>query len=379
MNITDITGFDNECTGCSACVQICPVQAIEFEKNDEGFGYPVIKGEKCVDCQKCLKVCGIANKSTDKMPISVFSAYSKREDIRRQGSSGGVVVALSERTINNGGVVYGAVFHKGNNEIRHGSSDNFKLSELSRSKYAQSHIGNSFISVKSDLESGREVLFCGTPCQVEGLINYLGRDYGNLITVDFFCHGVPSPGLFKEMVDGFEKQENSRVENISFRDKKDGWHSLALSVSFENGKEVRIPSNDSPYYYFFLNNYSLRKSCYSCERYKKHAADITVADYWLVDKEKDDNNGISLVLAGTEKGKKIIDGIGNELVIEEITKQPDYSVYKHNYSRKNSDVFFSSYTDKGMEFVFEDLFNKEKSKNRSRGKFKKKLIGFLRK
>lgn len=46
-----------KCTGCTACKNICPVNAISMGQNEEGFFYPVIDTNLCVDCKKCQNVC----------------------------------------------------------------------------------------------------------------------------------------------------------------------------------------------------------------------------------------------------------------------------------------------------------------------------------
>ena len=374
MNVTELSEFENKCTGCLACTQICAVEALHSEKNNEGFYYPVLDSEKCIDCGKCLSGCSLYKTPPKRKPFSIFSAYSNNDEFRKSGSSGGIVVALSNFILRKDGIVFGAVFDKKEKEIYHSSTKKFSLQELSRSKYVQSYTGGTFFEVENDLKSGNTVLFCGTPCQIEGLQNYLGKEYNNLFTIDFFCHGVPSNGVFKNMLLELEKNENSAVDYVSFRDKKEGWHKLALEIGLENSKTFRFAANENPYYFYFLHNYSLRKSCYICDRYIKHTADITVADYWLINKEEDDDKGVSLVLVNSQKGADLIDEIKKEINLCELKENLDYSVYEHNYPLKNREVFFGSYVDKGLNYTFTKLFEKEKEKKQFFMKVKRKLI-----
>ena len=62
------------------------------------------------------------------------------------------------------------------------------------SKYVQSDLGDTFRQARALLEAGTPVLFSGVPCQIDGLLRFLGRDYEHLLTCDLVCHGVPSPG-----------------------------------------------------------------------------------------------------------------------------------------------------------------------------------------
>lgn len=379
MNVTELSAFKEKCTGCLACVQICPVKAMRCEKDKEGFYYPVVNFEKCINCGKCLNTCCIKKEHIGKTPLLEFSAFSNDNRVRNQGSSGGIVVALSELISSKDGIVYGAAFNKKEKEIHHSSTKEATLYDLSRSKYVQSCTMGTFLEVENDLKAGKDVLFCGTPCQVEGLHNYLSNEYDNLFTIDFFCHGVPSSGVFKNMILEYEEEENSEVNYVSFRDKKDGWHKLALEIGFENGKKLRYPASESPYYFYFLNNYSLRQSCYCCERYKNHLADITVADYWSVNKEADDDKGVSLVLVNTEKGKAFVNEIKKEINVNEFKEKPDYSIYKHNYTLKNREMFFESYINRGIQHTFKELFEKEKKKKQVLSKIKRKVSNLLRK
>lgn len=379
MNITQLSEFKNKCTGCLACIHICPVQCLRCEKDSEGFYYPVIDSEKCIDCGKCANVCSVNKENKNTEHLSIVAGYAKDGNICMQGSSGGITVLLSELVKNRDGIVFGAVFDSKKNKVMHKSSEEVSIEALSRSKYVQSYIGETFFSVKKELDKGREVLFCATPCQVQGLKNYLGKEYSNLYTVDFFCHGVPSSGLFEEMLDKYEKIYESKVTDVLFRDKFNGWRSLSLSLRFENSKEVRISSKEQPYYYYFLNNYSLRKSCYSCTRYKSHLSEITVADYWTVDKKFDNNDGMSLIIINSEKGKKLFEKIREEVNVVPVNKDIDFSIYEHNYSLKNREKFFEEYKSKGIEYVFTEMFNKVRFKRDTIAKIKLKIIGFLRK
>lgn len=186
-----------DCCGCAACAQRCPKQCISMKEDAEGFLYPTVDTEVCIDCGLCEKVCPELNSGRERQPQKVYAAINKDEKIRLGSSSGGVFTALAEQTIDEGGVVFGARFDE-NWEVVHAYTETKEgLTAFRGSKYVQSRIGNAYKDAERFLRNGRKVLFTGTPCLVMGLKLYLGRDYDNLLTVDFLCHGVPSPKAWR--------------------------------------------------------------------------------------------------------------------------------------------------------------------------------------
>ena len=187
-----------DCCGCGACVQRCPKHCIAMQEDKEGFLYPVINKTKCTNCGLCEKVCPVINQGHCNNPIKTYAAINPKNDVRIASSSGGVFTVLAEDIINSNGVVFGAAF---NNEwnVEHTCVENIKdLEKLRGSKYVQSNIGNSYQEAESFLKEGREVLFSGTPCQIAALKLFLRKEYKNLTTVDFVCHGVPSPAVWRK-------------------------------------------------------------------------------------------------------------------------------------------------------------------------------------
>lgn len=329
----------HECCGCSACVQRCPKSCISLCEDDEGFLYPKIDASQCVACGICEAVCPVLNQSEPMQPLYCYAAVNPDETIRMQSSSGGIFSMLAESIIKEGGVVFGAKWNK-EWQVIHSYTDSIAgLSEFRGSKYVQSIIGNSYKDAEYFLKSGRKVLFSGTPCQIKGLTLYLRKGYKNLITVDFICHGVPSPGVFRwylqeeicnysgmgSISTGIFKgnltlPEGVKINSINFRDKSTGWKNFSISfvLTDERFNEKRyIPFSDkidqSPYGLGFLNNYYLRPSCYKCPcKQLKSQADITLADYWGYKSSSsiiDDDKGVSAVLISSKKGRLIFESI----------------------------------------------------------------------
>jgi polysaccharide pyruvyl transferase WcaK-like protein/coenzyme F420-reducing hydrogenase beta subunit len=305
------------CSGCGACAAVCPSKCIKMEESKEGFLYPNVDYTKCTDCGLCRKVCIVNQKIESKSFKTAYAAMNKNDEIRLNSSSGGVFDLLAKYTLNNKGVVIGAAFNE-HNEVCHIIIDKIKdLNKLYGSKYVQSNLKNTYIETKKYLEEGKEVLFSGTPCQIFGLKSFLSKKYDNLLTVDFVCHGVPSPKIFKKYCEFLEKENNSKITEINFRNKSKGWKLSSSKYVFANGKTLVENSNENIYMKAFLNNLSLRESCYNCKIKKLvSGSDITLADYWGVEKvhEKlDDNKGTSLVIINSPKGGLVFDEINCEL------------------------------------------------------------------
>ncbi len=333
---------NKNCCGCNACVQRCPKHCITMQEDCEGFLYPKLDKTLCIDCGICEKVCPVINQANPRNPLEVYAAKTLDEEIRIQSSSGGVFTMLAEQTIDKGGVVFGAGFDK-NWEVEHQYTETKEgLAAFRGSKYVQSRIGETFQQAETFLKQGREVLFCGTPCQIAGLRLFLRKEYDNLLKVDFICHGVPSPGVWRtylqevitrpQGVAGKNTVLSSlnsmpEIAGISFRDKRLGWKKYGLSIRYAAPKEAAENSvyqsdisntafqmhSDNVFMRGFLNNIYLRPSCYSCPaKNGKSQTDITLGDYWGVYKfhnNIDDDMGTSAVLINSLKGKKFYSDI----------------------------------------------------------------------
>jgi len=338
-----------------ACYNACPKKAIGIEEND-GFYYPMINEEKCINCDICKKVCPVLNKENENDNIlKIYACKSKDEDARMKSSSGGVFTLLAEYILEQEGIVFGARFNE-NLEVVHDYIERREdLDKLRGSKYLQSNIGDTYIKVKEFLDSERKVLFTGTPCQIEALLTYLRKDYDNLYTQDIICHGVPSPKVWRKYLEYKKEKNGDYPKSVSFR-KKDllGWSNFQMCYTYSN-KEENVHHDDDPYMKLFLRNFNLRNSCYECSFKKIHRkADITVADFWginEVNKKFNDEKGISAILIHSEKGKELFENIKNKM---EYTNANINDIIKHN-----SPVCTSVKYNEKREEYFEDLENKD--------------------
>ena len=306
-----------DCCGCSACVSVCPKSCIAMQEDDEGFLYPVLDINACIDCDLCQKVCPVINQADNRMPLKTYAAKNQNEAIREQSSSGGIFTLLAEQTIAQGGMVFGAEFDK-KWEVRHvAAKSQAELAAFRGSKYLQSRIENTYSQAETLLKEGKEVLFSGTPCQIAGLKGYLRKEYKNLLTVDFVCHGVPSPAVWREYLKCILKEKKKTVGDISeicFRNKESGWKNYSITIS-PSGIANQLFSKNL-FMRGFLHDLYLRPSCYDCPAKKfKSGSDITLGDYWGIQQILplfDDDKGVSLIMTNTHKGETVWQSLKTE-------------------------------------------------------------------
>ena len=307
INIVD----KSKCCGCSACVQVCPKQCIQMQEDNEGFLYPLVDTQTCIQCSLCEKICPELHPSEEREPLSVYAAKNNNDEVRLSSSSGGIFTLIAERIIDEGGVVFGARFDEKWEVCHSMATTKEDLKPFRGSKYVQSRIGTTFKQVKVCLNLGKWVLFSGTPCQVAGLKHYLRRDYENLITLDFVCHGVPSPKVWRSYLS--EVRNNHQVSNICFRDKVQSWKNYKISIDLERVESLRKSENYGTNLYMnaFLSNIVLRPSCYDCAvKCGKSGSDITLGDFWGIEHvlpDFDDDKGCSLLLVHSSKILEYLD------------------------------------------------------------------------
>lgn len=276
-NITSLA-IGKKCTGCSACADACPVDAISMKRDFEGFVYPSVGDERCIKCGKCAKVCPVANPCRTTPISSMFAAFSKDRALRMDSSSGGVFAACAKYVTEQGGVAVGAAIGQYGHVAHRLVSSAKDICLLQKSKYVQSDALGIYRQVKQKLECGKRVLFSGCPCQVAGLLSFLGKDYPNLVMMDLICHGVPSPGVWEDHV--FELTDGNPATSISFR-RKDATARTTYSVDVvsQNGAYKGRDEYDDPYMALFVAGAANRESCYVCSyANNERVGDLTIGD-----------------------------------------------------------------------------------------------------
>lgn len=310
-----------DCCGCNACGDVCAHKAILFKTDHEGFWYPEVDIQKCTDCHLCEKVCPMLHKADNierYADATVYAAYTKDEAIRLDSTSGGIHSMLALKKFEDNAYVGGAVYNPDHTCSQIVTSDKAMLPEIRSSKYLQSNSEGVYTEIRKFLRDGKEVFYCGCPCQIHALYNFLDKEYNNLTTCDFICRGVNSPKVFLKYMEMLERQFDSKATQIKFKNKKWGWHNFSLRVNFENGQEYCKDRWHDLFFIGYLQSGNFaRPSCYECPfKGFPQKADITLADFWGIEKidvSMDQDKGTSLVMINSDKGQRLFDSIKNEI------------------------------------------------------------------
>ncbi len=348
--------YSDSCTGCSACEAICPVDAISLKLNEDGFYYPNVNLNLCINCSKCINTCPI-NKKIGTPKLKSYYGWNNDINVLFNSSSGGIFRALANNIIENDGIVFGAVYSDGFKSVVFSDTDSVSIDSIQKSKYTVSNPSGVFNRIKENLDSGRTVLFCGTPCQNAGLTQYLGKDYDNLLRCDFVCGGMSSISFYREHLSFLEKKYNSNIVKVDFRPKNKGWGKQRILIEFENGKVYFVRSHKDLYFKCFANEHvSVRSTCLDCEFYAFHVSDITLADFWGYKSAhiKANKKGLSLAIANSEKGIQAIERLKDCSIFELDSKYSDYAVRSkspnvNKIAERNR--FFSEAIEHGFELA----------------------------
>lgn len=349
-----IESLKETCTGCTACKTVCPKRCIQIVTDEEGFYYPCIDKNICIQCGMCETVCHciISQEELNNEHHSYYGA-SLNDDVLDSSSSGGVFYHLAQKILDENGVVFGAAFDYAKRLLKHTSTDVTSIQEIQKSKYIESYLGDTLNDIQNALREKRKVLFCGTPCQVSGVKRAIRDPEGLLLTCDFICHGVPSARLFKEHLSHIIGK-NEELISLDFRPKDLPWASKNIRIRTRTRTRTR-PYRFDAYYYGFMNkNAYLRRCCYNCQFRKRHLSDITIADFWGWSKYKPNLNtqrGLSLIIANNEKGEKAVCAMKDFDLHALDNKYSDYVYAPRDYSeaRKFRNKFFELEKKYGFE------------------------------
>ena len=317
MRITD----RKYCTGCGACADACPAHCISMETSEEGFFFPVIQESRCLKCGVCGKVCHAETPPEKKMPRKAFASWSLDESIRTSSSSGGIYSILGEYVLQNGGVISGCRFDR-NMVLKHELCDIPGCTARFRgSKYVQSLTDGIYRKIRDALKTNRTVLFVATPCQIAGLLSFLGQPYENLIVCDLVCHGIPSQKVFRSYLTRHGLSPDPDRSVVAFRDLK-GWGDFYVRVSEPDGAEWKADDQTNEFIRAFLPGYNYNEACYSCPyACMERVGDLTLADFWGLGKtipfEGDPSHGCSLIFVNTDKGSKLLQEVRDRIFLEE--------------------------------------------------------------
>ncbi|MGN0417202.1 Coenzyme F420 hydrogenase/dehydrogenase, beta subunit C-terminal domain [Anaerostipes faecalis] len=356
------------CTGCSACYNICPSRAITMQENREGFVYPIIDNNKCINCKQCQASCPIILEPKKNVLEKVYAAYSLNQLEHESSSSGAIFAELARKVIQEGGSVWGAAFDAEMNIVHMKIDTEIDLKKLKGTKYVQSNIRLAYMAIKKELDNNKIVLFSGTPCQVAGLKAFLKKDYLRLLCIDLICHGVPSPGVYRKYLD---EVSDKKVIGMCFRNKKNGIISAKLDYLLEGGEVIQEDYKDSLYIIGFLQNLYIRTSCFKCKfKGSKRCSDITIGDFWGIKefhKKMDNILGVSAVIIHSDIGLKWFEKIKKNIKLEnaDIAEIETWNLclnesVKYN---KNREKFFNRWKNEEVKSLITELQSEKKKNN----------------
>lgn len=350
------TQKNEQCCGCEACADVCPKNAITFKTDLEGFLYPEVNSD-CVDCGLCGKICPEINeiKPLFEKKQQFLACLDQDKARRDKGSSGGIFGLLATSLINEGYTVCGAAFDEQLRLKHQFADDESGIERLKKSKYIQSDCSSVYAQIKDKLREGRKVIFVGTPCQCNALLNVVGNKRDNLVVVDFACHGVPSQELFDKCIKLYENEHSCKVVGYTFRHKPKHYASPQnFLMTIRKGENEYLKEGryyDEPFYYGFQKYITLRPSCYNCKwSDTKRVSDLTLADYWgieAVTNKWDRTDHPSLLVVNTEKGRQLFEEIKNQIDWIETTEtdavRQNGSFVHPTVQKPERSVFFKDY------------------------------------
>lgn len=354
----------SQCTGCMLCKTICRTDAINIQRDELGFIYPIIDRDLCiVNCHACETVCKSISQPKAIVDQQYYSAIHNDSDIIKKSGSGGVFSALASQLIEKGGVVYGAAYQSGFLVAHEPARDMEQLERIRGTKYVQSTILTIYEKVAEDLISQKPVLFVGTPCQcaaVQRYVKFKKIEDTNFYCCDIFCHGVFSPQIWDEYLRFLEDKFQEKISYISFRDKDKGWRNKKLKIKTTSSDISDYCNNKASVLRLYEQNISFRESCYQC-RYMnlKRRGDISIGDFWGIERVKpelDNNTGVSAVIVNNDKGRILLDSIKNEASFVEFRRQDIIQPALKEFTKKHSQrtTFIDEYKKAGIA----DILNK---------------------
>ncbi len=376
--------FDKtHCNGCKMCKDICPVGAIRFEKDEEGFWYPQVDESRCIDCGLCAKTCPHNNGCIRYKEIpKVYAAWSNDTESRLECTSGGISYELGRKIISEGGYVVGCRYCDNYRGAEHAIAHTLEeLRPLMQSKYLQSDTEGIYAKVKKLLDDGEKVMFVGTPCHNAALTNFLKKEYDNLVQVEFICRGISSPKAHSRYIDYLEEKYQSGLTYYRSKDKRETWNNFGAAARFENGQEYFMNRGLDPKTLSYHYDLSVRTACATCVcKNEKRVADITLADFWGIEASPKNPNleqGTSAVLINSKKGEELFYSLKDAIGYYEKDIE---SVYRNNPALYHN-ISMSKYRTKFWSKIDKKRYDKlvEKYIKKIRGSWlRQKLRGLKR-
>ena len=346
------------CTGCSACYSACPIHCISMIPDEEGFLYPKAS-DACIDCKLCEKVCPLINGKNDiDYPKTVYAAVSKEYKIWHRSTSGGAFSEIVRHCADDDTLIVGAAWT--GFTVHHVGIIGFKnIAPLCKSKYISSAIEDTFIEIRKHLHTNKKVIFCGCPCQVDGLHHFLRKDSDKLLTIDLICHGQGSPIVFKKCVDVMEKYFGEQITSYEFRSKRKIVETDYLSKITTKNKTYYVVND--PYQQLFLSQDILRPSCGKNCKYRdiQRTGDLTIADCKglceIFPDLKGSKKNYSTIVINTKKGSESIRNLSTTMdlrkyAVEDVVKYNPLFAH-HTWHSTSRDQFFIDFENDSQKAI----------------------------
>lgn len=357
-----------KCTGCMACIDVCPAKCITSVIKEDGFRYSSLDESKCISCGKCFSVCPLESQEKHVEEQHLYAAYASNNIIQNHGSSGGIFELLARYFLEQGYYVCGAAFE--GTTLKHRIIDSVEsLSPLLKSKYIQSGMEGIYTQIIERMKKGGKVFFCGTPCQVSAVKNSIPKSLiENLFTADIICHGVPSQKVFDEYIQSLEKKHGGIITDFSFRVKDNQYkHAHGYSYKVNTNDKTKVINGiytNSSFYNAFKNYLIFREGCYDCQYATlQRVSDITLADFWGIEKYDFKGNvdtGVSMVITNTQAGSEVFSLIKDKTVSEEFPVQygvdSNYCLTHSTQKPKNRDIIIKELLENGYEQTAKKYF-----------------------
>lgn len=308
--------FQEYCSGCGACYNICPVLAISMQLDDEGFLIPKVDTEKCISCGKCNRICphltGKELKGERDAAVKGVWLYASTDNAAKtRSSSGAACYELGKASIESGGAVCGCIWNDRLEAVHIVGGEKAILEKTQGSKYVQSNTDEVYRQIERWIKTGKQMVFTGTPCQAAAAHNYImelnnGKDRENLITVAVICHGVASPLAWESYKRWESEQKGSPLINVNFRDKtQEGYKKSYCRYEYQSGDVTYLPTFFPTSKYMeatIVYNLAMRNSCSHCDcKGINKGIDIIVGD-WYAECTGEGQLGTSCIVAFTERG-----------------------------------------------------------------------------
>lgn len=352
-----------KCSCCGACISVCPKKCIKLSIDENGFEYPSINHDECIECGRCKSVCHAENDIEKNYPQKAYATWSLDEKDRKTSTSGGAASVFYQYVINNNGIGYGATYDNNLNVVIKGYKDK-KIYEFKNSKYVHSDMSGAFKLIEIDLSDNKNVIIIALPCQIAALKIYLKKDYANLLTVDIICHGTPPQNYLNSYIKFIENKCEKKVSSIKFRNDNEF---LFQCFEDEKSKPFFMKTKNADLYLLpFFEALTYYESCYDCKyACNERVSDITIGDFWGLGAEiafdHEYTGAISLVLINTSKGKMFFEKVKDKLFVEERTVEEalkgNDQLNRPSTKNENRDSFLKLYKENNYETAIDSIYH----------------------